>query len=142
MWIYLNDRFVKESEATVDDKKRRELTDARNQADGLVYQIEKTLNENRAKVPAGDVSRIEAAIASLKKAAEGEDSEAIRKGMDDLQKASHAMAEALYKQAQTEPQATGEQAPGGGGQPGGGAGATGAGGDVIDAEVVDEDKKA
>ena len=52
------DRMMREAELHADeDKKRRELTDVRNQADGLVYQIEKTLNENRAKVPVGDVSR-------------------------------------------------------------------------------------
>ncbi|RPJ76445.1 MAG: molecular chaperone DnaK, partial [Acidobacteria bacterium] len=95
------DRMMREAEAHADeDKKRREVTDARNQADGLIYQVEKTLTENREKIPAGDVSRIESAIADLKKAAEGEDAAAIRKGMDDVQKASHAMAEALYKQAQ------------------------------------------
>ena len=122
-----------------DDKKRREVTDARNQADGLVYQIEKTLNENREKIPAGDISRIESAVAALKKASEGEDAAAIRKGMEDLQKASHAMAEALYKQAQASGPAG---AAGPGPAPGGQAGAPGgASGDVIDAEVVDEEKK-
>jgi molecular chaperone DnaK len=74
------DRMMREAESHADeDKKRRELTDARNQADGLIYSIEKTLNENRTKVPVGDISRIEAAIATLKKASEGEDVEAIRK---------------------------------------------------------------
>jgi molecular chaperone DnaK len=133
------DRMMKEAELHADeDKKRRELTDVRNQADGLAYQIEKTLNENRTKLPVGDVSRIEAAVAALKKSAEAEDVAAIRKGMDDLQKASHAMAEALYKQAQAEPQ-SGGAAPGGNG--GAGGSAAGGSGDVIDAEVVDEDKK-
>jgi molecular chaperone DnaK len=134
------DRMMREAEAHAEeDRKRRELTDARNQADGLIYQVEKTLAENKEKVPADAVSRIEAASAALKKAAEGEDEAAIRKAIDELQKASHAMAEALYKQAQSEPAAGGPagegQAPGAGGGPGG------ASGDVIDAEVVDEDKK-
>ena len=63
--------------------------------------------------------------------------------MDDLQKASHAMAEALYKQAQSEPQAGGAAPGGERGRPsaGGRARARGGSGDVIDAEVVDEDKK-
>jgi molecular chaperone DnaK len=135
------DRMMREAEAHAEeDKKRRELTDARNQADGLIYQIEKTLSENKAKVPADDASRIEASVAALKKASEGEDAAAILKGMDELQKASHAMAEALYKQAQSEP-ATGGPGPGGA-APGGQAGpAGGADGEVIDAEVVDDDKK-
>jgi molecular chaperone DnaK len=137
------DRMMREAESHADeDKKRRDVTDARNQADGLIYQIDKTLSENREKVPASDVSRIESAIASLKKLAEGEDAEAIRKGMEDLQKASHAMAEALYKQAPSS--GPGAGAPGEGPAPGGEAGAPGSGsasGEVIDAEVVDDEKK-
>jgi molecular chaperone DnaK len=134
------DRMMREADLHAEeDKKRREVTDIRNQADGLVYQIEKTLNENREKIPVGDIGKIEAAIAAVKKASEGEDAAAIRKAMDDLQKASHAMAEALYKQAQAAP---GGDAPGGDAAAGGGGTAGGgASGDVIDAEVVDDDKK-
>jgi len=132
------DRMMREAEAHADeDKKRREVTDVRNQADGLAYQVEKTLNENREKIPVGDISAIEAAAAALKTASEGEDVAAIRKAMDGLQKASHAMAEALYKQAQGATTADGP-APGEGGQAGG---SRPAGDDVIDAEVVDEEKK-
>jgi molecular chaperone DnaK len=136
------DRMMREAEAHADeDKKRRAVTDARNQADGLIYQIEKTLSENKEKVPAADVSRIESSITALKKALEGDDEGAIRTGMESLQKASHAMAEALYKQAPSEPAAGdapgGEQAAGGSAGPGGGA----KDGDVIDAEVVDDGKK-
>jgi molecular chaperone DnaK len=121
------DRLVKEAESNSDaDKRRREVIDARNQADSLAYQVEKTLNENRAKVPADDASRIEAAVAGLRESIKGEDLEVIRKAMDDLQTSSHAMAEALYKQA---------QAPGGGGQAEPGEGA--APGGVKDGEVVE-----
>jgi molecular chaperone DnaK len=135
------DRMMREAEAHAEeDKKRRELTDARNQADGLIYQVEKTLAENKAKVPAADVTRIESAIAAARKASEGEDAPAILKAMEDLQKASHAMAEALYKQAQASPADAGAGASGQ--APGSQAGTGGdAAGDVIDAEVVDEDKK-
>ncbi|MBP1636366.1 MAG: dnaK, partial [Acidobacteria bacterium] len=99
------DRMMREAESHADDDKRkREVTDARNQADGLVYQIEKTLSENREKVPASEASRVESSVAALKKAIEGEDVAAIRRAMDDLQKASHAMAEALYRQTQAGPQ--------------------------------------
>ena len=136
------DRMMREAEAHAEeDKKRRAVTEARNQADGLIYQIEKTLSENKEKVPAADASRIESSIAALKKALEGDDEAAIRSGMEALQKASHAMAEALYKQTEGGP------APGGapGGEPAaGGSGGSGAGapdGDVIDAEVVDDGKK-
>jgi molecular chaperone DnaK len=136
------DRMMREAEAHAeDDKKRRAVTEARNQADGLIYQIEKTLSENKDKVPAADVSRIESSVAALKKALEGDDEAAIRSGMENLQKASHAMAEALYKQPQSGPSAGGpggEQAAPGGSA---GTGGRGANGDVIDAEVVDDDKK-
>ncbi|RPJ82488.1 MAG: molecular chaperone DnaK, partial [Acidobacteria bacterium] len=132
------DRMMREAESHADeDKRRREVTDARNQADGLAYQIEKTLNENRDKIPAADASRVEGEIASLRKAAEGEDLYAIRNGMESLQKASHAMAEALYKQAQgTTDGASGPETPAGEAGAQGGA----ATGDVIDAEVVDDKK--
>ena len=136
------DRMMREAEAHADeDKKRRAVTEARNQADGLIYQIEKTLSENKEKVPAADVSRIESSIAALKKALEGDDEAAIRTGMENLQKASHAMAEALYKQTEGGPASGGAPGgePGAGGSAGPGAGA--ADGDVIDAEVVDEGKK-
>ncbi len=136
------DRMMREAEAHAEeDRKRRAVTDARNQADGLVYQIEKTLSENKEKVPAADVSRIESSIAALKKALEGDDEAAIRTGMEQLQKASHAMAEALYKQTEGGPAAGG--APGGEQAAGGSAGPGGrtSDGDVIDAEVVDDGKK-
>jgi molecular chaperone DnaK len=134
------DRMMREAESHAeDDKKRRDVTDARNQADGLIYQIEKTLNENREKIPVGDISRIESAVASLKKLSEGDDADAIRKGIEDLQKASHAMAEALYKQAQATPGGQADAGPAAGGPSGAKPG--GASGDVIDAEVVDDEKK-
>ena len=92
------DRMVKDAKAhESEDKSRRELIDARNQADSLAYQVEKTVNENREKVPVGELSRIEAAIANLRKLAEGDDLAAITRSIDDLQRASHAMAEQLYK---------------------------------------------
>jgi molecular chaperone DnaK len=136
------DRMMREAEAHAEeDKKRRAVTEARNQADGLIYQIEKTLNENREKIPVGDISRIESSIAELKKALEGDDEAAIRTGMEHLQKASHAMAEALYKQTESGPAAGG--APGGEPAAGGSAGprAGAPDGDVIDAEVVEDGKK-
>jgi molecular chaperone DnaK len=92
------DRLVKDAQShAADDQARRELIDARNHADSLAYQVEKTVNENREKVPVGDLSRIEAAIAEARKAAQGEDLTALKRATDDLQHASHAMAEALYK---------------------------------------------
>ena len=95
------DRMVKDAEAHAsEDQGRRDVIDARNMADSLAYSVEKTVNENRDRLPATDVSRIESAIATLREAAKGEDVATIRRATDDLQKASHAMAEQLYKQSE------------------------------------------
>jgi molecular chaperone DnaK len=97
-------RMVKDAEAhAADDQTRREVIDARNQADSLAYSVEKTINENRDRLPATDVSRVESAIATVRDAAKGESLEAIRAASDDLQKASHAIAEQLYKQQASGP---------------------------------------
>jgi molecular chaperone DnaK len=111
------DRMVRDAESHADeDKRRREVVDARNQADALAYQVEKTLSESRDKVPATEASRIESAIASVRQAAQGEDKAAIDSAMSELQRASHAMAEHLYRQNQGSSQAGGGQ---GGNEPGG-----------------------
>jgi molecular chaperone DnaK len=94
-------RLVKDAEShAAEDKTRRELIDARNTADSLAYSVEKTVNENRDRLPAGDVQRIEIAINAVRDAAKGDNLDTIRRATDDLQKASHAMAEQLYKQSE------------------------------------------
>jgi molecular chaperone DnaK len=93
------DRMVKDAQAhEAEDQSRRELIDARNQADSLAYQVEKTVNENREKVAVGDLSKIETAVAELRKVSQGDDLSTIKRAIDDVQRASHAMAEQLYKQ--------------------------------------------
>jgi molecular chaperone DnaK len=82
-----------------EDQARRGLIDARNQADSLAYSVEKTLTENRDRLPAGDVTRIEGIVAALREAIGRDDVKAIQRASDELQKASHALAEMLYKQA-------------------------------------------
>jgi molecular chaperone DnaK len=95
------DRMVKDAAAhAADDKTRRDVIDARNMADSLAYSVEKTVTENRDRLPATDVQRIEGAIATLRDAARGDDVDAIRGATDALQQASHAMAEQLYKQSE------------------------------------------
>jgi molecular chaperone DnaK len=92
------DRMVKDAEGhAAEDKARRELVDARNQADSLAYSVEKTVAENRDRLPAVDVERVEAAIGAVREAVKGDNLEAIRGASGDLQKASHAVAELLYK---------------------------------------------
>jgi len=93
------ERMVKDAEAHAsEDALRRELIDARNQADALAYSVEKTVHESRDRLPADEVSRVEGAIAALRDAAKGDDPAAIRRATDALQHASHGMAEHLYKQ--------------------------------------------
>jgi molecular chaperone DnaK len=95
------DRMVKDAEAHAsEDKARRDLIDARNQADSLAYSVEKTVNENRDRLPATDVADVEAKIASVREAAKGDSLDAVKRASDELQKASHAIAEQLYKQSQ------------------------------------------
>ena len=98
------DRMVKDAAAhEQEDKVKRDLIDARNQADSLAYSVEKTINESRDRLPATDVSRVESAIGTLREASKGDSLDAIRRASDDLQKASHAIAEQLYKQQASSP---------------------------------------
>ena len=101
------DRLVRDAEAhAAEDKSRKEAIEARNNADALAYSVEKTLNENRDTLPAADVSRIEAALAAVRSATSGDDAAVITRASEELQRASHAMAEALYK---TRAQAGGDE---------------------------------
>jgi molecular chaperone DnaK len=108
------EKMVKEAEAhSAEDKRRRQEVDLRNQADALVYQTEKTLSENREKIPVGEVSAIEGAIRETKEAIESGDMNRIREKMELLTKASHHLAEIMYQQASA------KQQPGAGAGPGG-----------------------
>jgi molecular chaperone DnaK len=130
-------KMVKDAEAHAeDDRKRREEIDLRNQADSMAYQTERLLSENRAAIADSDAREIEAGIADLRKALEGTDPREIKAKMEALTKASHRMAEAMYKRASSQ---AGPGAAGTGGGAGSSAGAD-AQSDVIDAEIVDEKK--
>ncbi len=94
------EKMVKEAEVhAAEDKKKREMIDARNQLDGLVYQTEKTLGEHGANLDAETRGSIESALADAKKALEGQDADAVRKAADDLARASHKLAEVMYSKA-------------------------------------------
>jgi molecular chaperone DnaK len=117
-----------------DDRKARETADVRNRADQLVYQVSKTLADNQDKFTDEDRKPVEDAVAECRTALEGGDAETIKAATDRLEKASHKLAEVMYKSgAQPGP---GDPAPAGPGDPGGSA----AGDDVIDAEVVTSDE--
>ncbi len=128
------DKMVKDAEAHAsEDKKKRELIEARNQADGLVYTTEKALQDHGDKVDDETKKGIEAALGELKAAMEGDDAEAIKSKTEALAVASQKLGEVMYQQAQQEAAE--------------GSGETDAPGktedDVVDAEFeeVDDQKK-
>jgi molecular chaperone DnaK len=129
------DQMKKHAELHLEeDKKRREEVEEKNQTDNLIYQTEKLLNEHRDKIPSDDAKQIEIAIEAARKSLKESDIMAVRNARDVLQKASYRLAEFMYQQS----------APGGGAAGGGGATAGGPGkkdDDVIDAEIVDDDRK-
>jgi len=91
-------KMVKDSELhSEEDKKRKQEIEQRNQLDNIVYTTEKTLNENKDKLSADDIRSIEDALTSAKDALKGTDADRIKKATDDLTKASHQLAEMLYK---------------------------------------------
>jgi len=126
------ERMRRDAEAHADeDKRKREVADLRNEADQTIWSIEKALKENADKIPEGDKAPIQSAIERLKQAASGNDVNAIRQALSNLQSAAHAMTQHLSRGG----------APGGPGAGGPGAappGGDGQGGqakdDVIDAE--------
>jgi molecular chaperone DnaK len=130
------EKMTKDAEAhAADDRKAKDQIEARNRADSMIYNIEKTLKENRDKVSDDEAKNIEAAIADTKSAMTGSDVDKLNAATDKLTAASHKLAEAMYKASSTTP------------PPAGDAGA--AGGpktekpkdDVMDAEFVDVDDK-
>jgi molecular chaperone DnaK len=127
------EKLVKDAEMHAEeDKRRKELIEARNQADSLVYSVEKNIKEFGDKVDAAEKSRIEDAIARVKKALEGDDLDAIKKAQEELMNVSHKLAEAMYAKTA-----------GGAGGPGAAGGASAAGADASsgkkDDDVVDAD---
>ena len=109
------DQMVKEAEAHAeDDHKSREMAEAKNQADTLIYATENTMKEHAEKLNADEQEKIKAAIDKLKKAMEGDDAAAIKTAMEELNQASHKLAEAMYaKASQAQAQAAGGAAPAG-----------------------------
>ena len=141
------DQMVTDADAhSAEDKKRREIIDIKNQADQMVYNLEKLLRENKEKIPTDEATQVQTEIDNTKNAIEGEDAEAIKQAMEKLSKSSHKLTEMMYQKA-TQQQQTQQQA--GGSQDASGEqaqtqeqeAAEEADEEVIDAEVVDEEKK-
>jgi molecular chaperone DnaK len=120
------ERMVREGEEhAAEDKKRREEADTRNQAEGLVYQIEKLIKENDEKLPEEVKSSVQADVDALKTALAGEDFDAIKSAFETLNASQQKLGEAIYAAQPAEGEAAAE------------ANAE----DVVDAEVVDEETK-
>ncbi len=127
------ENLVKDAELHAEeDKKKRDLIDARNMADSLIYSTEKSVKEVGDKLDEDTKSNIEQTIENLKKSLEGEDTEEIKKLTEELTQASHKLAETIYANAnQEQAQAQGE--------PGPESDADAAKDDVVDDDVVDAD---
>jgi molecular chaperone DnaK len=137
------ERMAKEADAhATEDKEKREEIEARNQLDGMVYNIEKMLKDSGEKVQEADKTDVEAALAEAKKTLEGTPSAAeLRSAHEKLTAASHKLAEVLYKTNAAQAAAPGEP-PAGGTADGASGEEAKKEGEVIDAEYVDvEDKK-
>ena len=135
------ERMMREAEShSEEDKKRREEIEVRNRADQSIYTAERMLKDAGEKIPIADKNAIENAMADLKKAIEANDSATMNSAMDALMQAQHKASEALYKNQQD----ASAGASGASGAEGSGN-AQSAGpkpeGDVIDAEVVEDEKK-
>jgi molecular chaperone DnaK len=118
------DRMVKEAELHAEeDKKEREKAEVRNEADSMIYSTEKNIKDLGDKVSAEDKSKVEEAIANLRKALEGGDIQTIKDKTEVLKQASYKIAEEIYKT-----QGAQQGTPGAGPQPGGPEGGSGAGG--------------
>jgi molecular chaperone DnaK len=132
------DRMMRDAETHSDeDKRKRESIETKNRLDSLIYQTEKTISDNREKIPVGLISEVESAIAEAKKVVEANNIDQFQAQLDNLTRVSHKIAEALYQQ----------QASGAGASDAAGAGAQQSGGqsgkagdDVIDAEYIDVDE--
>ena len=126
-------KMVQDAEAHAsEDKNKRELVEARNQADGLAYTTEKSLTEHGEKLDSATKKQIEEALEELKKAIEGENPEEIKTKSETLAQASHKLAEMMYAQSQEGGGAAEETANGE---------AADSGDDVVDAEFEDVDEK-
>jgi len=127
-----------------EDKHKREAIENKNRLDSLIYQTEKTINDNREKIPVGLISEAETTIAEAKKVVEANNSDQFAAQLDNLTRVSHRIAEALYQQQTSGSGASGgtSDAAGAGaqGQASGASNKSSGSDDVIDAEYIDVDE--
>jgi molecular chaperone DnaK len=132
------EKAVRDADAhAAEDKKRKELAEARNEADTLVYSVERSMTEYGSKLTEADKANIQKAIEGVKAVKDGTDMEAIKQAVAELSKASHKIAEEIYSKMSREQQTAG------GASAGAAGGAAKPGSGVVDAEFeeVDKDKK-
>jgi molecular chaperone DnaK len=134
------DKFVKQAEQFADaDKQYKEKVEAKNEADTVLYTTEKALKDHGDKISQDERLAVDRSIGELKDALKGDDLEKIKKAKDALVQVSQKLGEAVYKAAQAK--AGPSAAPGAGPAPEGAKASPGGKDDVVDAEVVDENKK-
>ena len=134
------EKMAKDAEShAADDRKQRDTIEAKNKADAMVYNVDKTLREHRSKISDAEAQEIEDALAETKKAIGENDPDRINAATDRLTAASHKLAEAMYKAASSQP--GGQPPPSDGGQTGGDQGKKDGKDNVVDAEFVDVDDK-
>jgi len=133
------DRMVKDAESNAaEDTKRKQEIEVRNQTDSLVYSTERTLSEHGSKLAEADRKAVEDALNETRESLKGEDIERMKRAQEGLTRASHKLAEIMYREAQAKGQPGGAGGATAGGAPGGGAKE----GEVVDAEFEDlGDKK-
>ena len=133
------ERMMKDAESHAEeDRKRREEIEVRNRADQAVYAAEKMLQDMGDKIAASDKAAVDSAIGELKTAVGSNDTAAMNRAMEQLTQAQHKAAESLYKQAGA---SAGSGPEAGAGSAGGQTAGDAAPGEVIDAEVVEDEKK-
>ncbi len=121
------ERMVREGEEhAAEDKKRREEADLRNQAEGMVYQIEKLIKDNDEKLPEEVKTEVQADVDAVKAALAGDDIEAVKSAVEKLNESQQKLGEAIYAATPAEGEESAAEA---------------TGEDVVDAEVVDEDEE-
>jgi molecular chaperone DnaK len=133
------ERMVKDADShAADDAKRKQEIEVRNQTDSLVYSTERTLGEHGAKLGEADRKAVEEALAEAREALKGDDVDRMKRAQEKLTRASHKLAEIMYREAQA-------KAPG---APTGGTAADGSGaaggpkeGEVVDADFEDLGEK-
>ena len=125
-------------EHAAEDKKRRESAEVRNQAEQLVYSIEKLIKDNDDKLPADVKSEVQGDVDSLKSALAGDDDDAVKSAFEKLAQSQGKLGEAIYSQGQT---AGASANPGEDANPSGEAGDQSSDEDVVDAEVIDDEEE-